>query len=59
MREHKIIGTYLTAGQSVSVVDAGAEVLRAGRLNFGMMRSVIGRRRLVALVSKHKNFDFQ
>lgn len=37
-------GTYLTDGHSDSDVDAGADVLRAGKLSFGIIRSVIGRR---------------
>lgn len=52
---NKITESYLAVGHSVSVVEAGAEVLRAGRLSLGMMRSVIGRRRLMAPVSECKN----
>lgn len=55
----KITDSYLIIGHSVSVVDAGAEVLRSGKLNFGMIRRVIGRRRRATLLSKIKKFTSQ
>lgn len=36
---------YLARDQSGSVTEAGADVLRPGRLSLGIIRSVIGRRR--------------